>query len=138
MRGFVDDKQRALLRVPVSASRKGNRTGIVVWIDTAFNGGLVIPRKQIAELGLVQESSAEAILADGHSIELETFACFLDWFGNSYETQIIANSSIVPNRLDELQCGMLRKREVLLSPPPKAPACPVPARRPPQQISATR
>ncbi len=96
MRGFVDDKQRALLRVPVSASRKGDRTGIVVWIDTAFNGGLVIPRKQIAELGLVQESSAEAILADGQPVELETFACFLDWFGNSYETQIIANNGEFP------------------------------------------
>ncbi len=96
MRGFVDDKQRALLRVPVSGSRKGNRTPIVVWIDKAFNGGLVIPRKQIAELGLVQESSAEATLADGHSIELETFGCFLDWFGNSYQTQIIANDGEFP------------------------------------------
>ena len=96
MRGFVDDKQRALVRVAVSASRNGNRTGIVVWIDTAFNEGLVIPRKQIAELGLMQELSAEAILADGHSTELETFACLLDWFGNSYETQIIANNGEFP------------------------------------------
>ena len=96
MRGLVDDKQRALLRVPVSASRKGSRTSIVVWIDTAFNGGLVIPRKQIAELELVQESSAEATLADGHPIELETFACFVDWFGNSYETQVIANDGEFP------------------------------------------
>jgi len=96
VRGLVDDKQRALLRVPVSASRKGSRTSIVVWIDTAFNGGLVIPRKQIAELELVQESSAEATLADGHPIELETFACFVDWFGNSYETQVIANDGEFP------------------------------------------
>ena len=96
MRGFVDDQQRALLRVPVSPARQGNRTDIVVWIDTAFNGGLVIPRKQIAELGLVQESSAEAILADGHATELETFACFLDWFGNSYETQIVGNDGEFP------------------------------------------
>jgi clan AA aspartic protease len=96
VKGFVDDKMRALLRVPVSASRDNNRMDIVVWIDTAFNGGLVIPRKQIAELGLVKESSAEAILADGHSVELETFACFLDWFGNSYETQIVANAGEYP------------------------------------------
>ena len=46
MRGFVDDKQRALLRVPVSASRKGNRTDIVVWIDTAFNGGWSSPESK--------------------------------------------------------------------------------------------
>jgi len=96
VKGFVDDKSRSLLPVPVSASRDGKRTELVVWIDTAFNGGLVIPRKQVAGLGLVKQSSAEAILADGHSVELETFACFLDWFGNSYETQIVASDGEYP------------------------------------------
>ena len=87
MNGFVDDHLRALPRVPVSASRAGARTELLVWIDTAFNGGLAIPRKRVAELGLSKQSSAEAILADGRSVELETFACFLDWFANTYETQ---------------------------------------------------
>jgi hypothetical protein len=86
----VDNQLRALLRVPVSASSAGNRTELLAWIDTAFNGGLAIPRKLIAELRLSKQSSAEAILADGRSVELETFACFLDWFGNTYETQIAA------------------------------------------------
>ncbi len=63
---------------------------------TAFNGGLAIPRKQVAELGLVKQSSAEAILADGRSVELEMFACFVDWFGNSYETQIAASDGEYP------------------------------------------
>lgn len=91
MKGFVDDNLRALLRVPVSATRHGDRSDLLVWIDTAFNGGLVIPRKQIGEPGLVQESSAEAILADENCVELETFACFFEWFDNSYEMQIVAN-----------------------------------------------
>jgi hypothetical protein len=75
VKGFVDDSLRALLRVPLSASRAGSRTDVMVWIDTAFNGGLAIPRKQVSDLGLVKESSAEAILVDGRSAELETFAC---------------------------------------------------------------
>jgi clan AA aspartic protease len=94
--GSVDDNLRALLRVPVSASRDGNRTNIAAWVDTAFNGGLVIPRKLIAQLGLVKESSAEATLADGQCVELETFASFIDWFGESYETQIVANDGEYP------------------------------------------
>ncbi len=49
MNGFVDDQLRALLRVPVSASRDGRRTELVAWIDTAFNGGLAIPRGQVAD-----------------------------------------------------------------------------------------
>lgn len=91
MKGFVDDKLRALVRVPVSASSDGRREVINVWIDTAFNGTLVLPRKHVAELGLVKESSAEAILADGQAVELETFSCFFDWFGNCNETQVVAN-----------------------------------------------
>ena len=96
MNGFVDDQLRALIRVPVSASRDGERAVLVVWIDTAFNGGLAIPRKEVAELGLVKQSSAEAILADGRSVELETFACFVDWFGETYETQIAASDGEYP------------------------------------------
>lgn len=96
MKGFVDDKLRALVRVPISATNDGQREEVIVWIDTAFNGTLVLPRKRIAELGLVKESSAEAVLADGELVELETFACFFDWFGNSYETQVVANDGEYP------------------------------------------
>lgn len=96
MKGVVDAKLRALIHVPISAFKDGERQAITVWIDTAFNGGLVIPRYQIDKLGLVQESAAEAILADGQLVELETYQCFLDWFGGTYETQVVANESEIP------------------------------------------
>ena len=96
MIGIVDEKLRALVRIPVSATRPGDRVEIVAWIDTAFNGGLVMPRKQINELGLKKESSAEAVLADGSLVELETFACFFEWFGETYETQVVANDGDFP------------------------------------------
>lgn len=96
MTGFVDDQLRALLRVPVAASHDGERTDLLVWIDTAFNGGLAIPRNKVAVLGLSKHSSAEAILADGRAVELETFASFLDWFDHTYETQIAASDGEYP------------------------------------------
>jgi len=89
--GFVDDQLRALLPVPVSASRDGNRTEILAWIDTAFNGGLAIPRNLVVELGLAEVSYVEAILADGTSVELPLSRCIIDWFGNRYETEIAAS-----------------------------------------------
>jgi clan AA aspartic protease len=90
MRGFVDDGLRALIPLGVAATAAGERTELDVWIDTAFNGGLVIPRERIESLRLVKESSAEAMLADGRIVELETYACCFDWFGATYETQIVA------------------------------------------------
>ena len=91
MKGYVDDQLRALLPVPVSASREGNRTELLAWIDTAFNGGLAIPRDLAAVLGLVEVSYVEAILADGKSVQLPLLRCIIDWFGHYYETEIAAS-----------------------------------------------
>jgi hypothetical protein len=47
-------------------------------------------------VGAAEAVVAEAILADGRSVELETFACFFDWFGNTFETQIAASDGEYP------------------------------------------
>ncbi len=69
---------------------------ITVWIDTAFNGGLVIPRQYIERLGLKQASTTGAILADGRLVDLETFTCHLEWFDGEYRTQVVANDGTFP------------------------------------------
>mgnify|MGYP007073314259 CR=1 FL=1 len=96
MNGVVDDELRALISLPVAAGRDAERVELSIWIDTAFNGGLVIPRDQIQSLGLAQESTAEAVLADGSMVELETYRCVFDWFGTIHETQIVASEGAFP------------------------------------------
>jgi len=91
VKGIVDDQLRALLPVSVSAASEGNRAEMLAWIDTAFNGGLAIPRNLVADLGLVEVSYVEAILADGKSVELPLFRCIIDWFGHCYETEVAAS-----------------------------------------------
>ena len=76
--------------------RATGRANLVVWIDTASNGGLAVPRPEVAQLGLAKQSSAEAILADGRTVEMETFGLFLDWFGRTYETQVAASEGEYP------------------------------------------
>ena len=96
MKGFVDGELRALIEVLVSATPHAEKQPLKVWVDTAFNGGLVIPREQIAILGLAPASSTEATLADGQLVELETFSCYLEWFGKEFRTQVIANDGHFP------------------------------------------
>ena len=96
MRGVVDSELRALIEVSIGNSRGGEKSVIMVWIDTAFNGGLVLPRQVIEELQLKEYSSTSAILADGQQVELPTYTCYLEWFGNEYRTQIIANEGSHP------------------------------------------
>ena len=96
MNGIVDESMRALLDVSVAASKGDQKHRLTAWIDTAFNGGLVMPRQHIERLGLKQASTTQAILADGRSIDVETFTCHLEWFGGEYRTQVVANDGEFP------------------------------------------
>jgi clan AA aspartic protease len=82
-----------LISIQVGATNVNETHELLAWVDTAFNGSLVIPKSKIETLGLVQESSAEAILADGNKVALETYGCRVKWFGKSYDTQVFVNES---------------------------------------------
>jgi len=96
MNGIVDQSLRALLDISVSPTKETAPTPLRVWIDTAFNGGLVIPRPQIERLGLTQASTTQAVLADGSLVDLETYTCYLQWFDGVYRTQVVANDGDFP------------------------------------------
>jgi clan AA aspartic protease len=96
VKGIVDEELRALIDISISAIGGVNKEPLQVWIDTAFNGGLVIPRSVIERLGLKEASSAPAILADGQLVDLTTFTCYLSWFGKEYRTQVVANDGEFP------------------------------------------
>ncbi len=96
MIGIVDGQLRALIEVSISPTKTGSHEMVEVWIDTAFNGGLVMPRDMVQKLGLKSASSTDAVLADGQLVELETFSCYLEWFGHKYRTQVVANDGQIP------------------------------------------
>ena len=96
MIGYVDDHARALMEVSVGKKVTGDFIPVTTWIDTAFDGHLVFSRTLIEELGLDELVDTEAILADGSKVVLETFLCFLEWFGERMPLQVIANDGVYP------------------------------------------
>ena len=78
MNGLVDAYGRALLTIEISPAQSDERTPVEVWIDTGFNGDLVLPRSQIDDLGLPESGSVDAVLADGSPIELHTYTCVIE------------------------------------------------------------
>jgi clan AA aspartic protease len=78
---------------------------VTVWIDTAFNGFLVFPRRLIDHLGLEQEAATDAILADGSCVTLESYICYIEWFGTLVEAQVVANEGKLPLLGTELLAG---------------------------------
>jgi predicted aspartyl protease len=91
MNGLVDDSRRALLELKVANERSQQLTTITVWIDTAFDGFLVFSKSLIESLKLDQEATTEAVLADGRRVTLESYLCYVDWFGELVAAQVIAN-----------------------------------------------
>ncbi len=96
MNGRVDETNRALVDVEIRRIASEEPSLTTVWVDTAFNGFFVFPRQLIEELGLHQEATAEAILADGSRVTLESFVCYVEWFGESIAAQVIANDGKLP------------------------------------------
>lgn len=96
MNGHVDSNGRALVTVSVRRSDAAATREIQVWIDTGFNGDLVLPQPQITELSLRHSGTVKAILADGSEVALKTYACLVDWFGEQRHLEVVANEGEFP------------------------------------------
>ena len=96
MNGLVDEFGRALLNVRIRSSADMESMEITAWIDTAFNGELVVPRSTIETVGLKQSAGIRARLADGNEVTMESYACILDWFGDQRAVEVIANNGQMP------------------------------------------
>ncbi len=106
MIGKVDSQGRALIDIEVRQAPNAKSTTVTAWIDTAFDGHLVFPRSLIEDLCLDSLVKTEAILADGARVSLDTFVCYVDWFGKQIPLQVIANDGKFPL----LGTGLLEKR----------------------------
>jgi clan AA aspartic protease len=106
MNGHVDQQQRALMAIQVSSKDAVTFQDVSAWIDTAFNGSLVIPRRMLSQLGMSIEATTEAVLADGTTVTLETVDCAIRWFGKTYQTQIIINDGELPLLGTQLLSGL--------------------------------
>ena len=108
MKGFADDRNRALLPIQVASSLQAELIEILVWIDTAFDGHLVFSKELIRKMQLDSLVETEAILADGSRITMESYFCAVDWFGRKVPVQVIENDG----RFPLLGTGLLDGRTV--------------------------
>lgn len=96
MRGSIDENGRALLTVRIGPDSESRPVAIEVWVDTGFTGDLVLPQATIEALPLPQSGSVDAILADGSQIEVKTYTCSVNWFGEERRLEVIANDGDYP------------------------------------------
>jgi clan AA aspartic protease len=110
MTGRIDEFGRALLKLSVYAAVNKTRHEIEVWVDTGFTGEIVAPESLVKQLSLPQSSMVAAALADGSQSVLETFSCFVDWFGESRVVEVVSSQSRIPL----LGVGLLLGRRLIV------------------------
>ena len=96
MTGNVDQAGRALLGLELKNPVSTESRELELWIDTAFDGDIALPRDLIQALGLVPAARVLAILADGSEAELVTFTAEINWFGERRRVEIVAKNGKTP------------------------------------------
>lgn len=108
MNGIVDNGGRALLEIAVRRLSDSEDRVFSTWIDTGFTGELVLPSSIIAELALLQSATVNAVLADGSTVTMQTYTCFVQWFDRIRRIEVVASTGDFPL----LGVGLLRGHEL--------------------------
>jgi clan AA aspartic protease len=115
MKGRVDDDGKGLIQIVIPASSLAAELTIEAWIDTGFTGELVLPEALVIQLGLTPSGTIDAELGDGGEVELRTYTCRLNWFGQELQIEVIGSES--DNAL--LGIGLLLERKLFIDFPAK-------------------
>ena len=92
--GFITPDLKAVLRLRVLDAEEAEQE-CEVFVDTGFNGSLLLPRDFVARLGLVPHAESTARFADGHEATLE--ACRMKvWIGHQWQDVVILVSDGEP------------------------------------------
>lgn len=91
MNGVVDSRGRALVTVGIRSAADDPETSLNAWVDTAFTGDLVLPRREVERLGLSRSTLTDVVLGDGQETQLPAFTAWIMWFGQLREVEVVAS-----------------------------------------------
>jgi clan AA aspartic protease len=96
LKAWIDEEHRAMVEVHAASHATGQRKIIHAWIDTAFDGHLVMPKSEIERLHLGVLADTDAILADGSTARLRCYYCVVDWMDQIVPVQVVENVGGLP------------------------------------------
>ena len=94
MIGFVSPEFRPFIRLTVRGSQGAERE-VEAWVDTGFDGALVLPQDIIDELGLTPALTTTLQLADGSNVELQTYEGTVVWDGAEQRIQVLTTRGFI-------------------------------------------
>ena len=94
MIGFVSPEFRPFIHLTVRGPHGAARE-IEAWVDTGFDGALVLPQNVIDELGLTPALTTTLQLADGSEVEFGTYEGHVVWGGIEHRVQVMTTQGFV-------------------------------------------
>jgi clan AA aspartic protease len=85
-----------MVEFKIANHARGQRESIHAWIDTAFDGHLVMSKAEIERLGLGVLADTDAVLADGSKARLRCYYCIVEWMGLIVPVQVVENAGGLP------------------------------------------
>lgn len=110
MNGWLDAAGRAIVPIVAIASSEKSPLDVNAWTDTAFTGDLAMPEETVAEMGLSPAATVRAELGDGSGVVMCTHACFVEWFDERRQIEVLATDSEYPL----LGVGLLRGHKLVV------------------------
>lgn len=84
--GIVSDEGRPLIRLHVKGQ---DEEEIEAWLDTGFDGFLMLPLEIVRRLGLEVSVVVDIELADGSQVEAQSYDAVINWQGQLHQIQVI-------------------------------------------------
>lgn len=111
MKGRVNEQGQSLVEIEIRAAPTKVGKTVSAWVDTAFNGDVVLPEETIEALKLCKCAEIGAGLADGIVRSLNVFRAWIPWFGEVREVEVIGS----PGRTVLLGVGLMLGHDLNVS-----------------------
>ena len=94
MIGFVTPELRPFIRLTLRGLNSVERE-IEAWVDTGFDGALVLPQHVIDDLGLLPDPAISIQLADGSDVELQSYNVTVVWEGMERRVHVVPTQGFI-------------------------------------------
>ena len=109
--GIVNARYEAIVRLRVRGPG-GVEADVDAIVDSGFTSSLTLPAATVTALGLVRQSGATAVLADGSIRQFEVYAAEVEW-GGVWRTVLVSAVGSEPLLGMRLMAGHVLNIEVV-------------------------
>ena len=94
MIGFVSPELRPYIRLTLRGPN-GTECKVDGWVDTGFDGAMVLPQNVIDDLALMPDPAITIQLADGSQVEMQTYKVIVLWEGNERHVHVVPTQGFI-------------------------------------------